>query len=66
MNVELGRAWLKLELSDMTPFDELEYEDHRVKVIGMSFDQNSGNTLLGGIICASTRSSRRYLKIYPT
>lgn len=66
VNPTMGRAWIKVELADMTPFDELSYEDSRVKVSGMSFNKVTGDIVLNGTVCATTKSSSNSIKIYPT
>lgn len=66
LNTDLGRAWIKVELADMTPFDELDFDDSNVKVPGMSYNMVSGDVVLNGVVCATTKKSRRSIKIYPT
>ncbi|MBD66881.1 MAG: hypothetical protein CME62_16885 [Halobacteriovoraceae bacterium] len=66
VNTDLGRAWFKIELADMSPFDDLDYQDARVMPEGMYFDQATGDIMINDTVCATTKSSRRYLKIYPT
>lgn len=66
VNPELGRAWFKVELADMTPNRDLNYQDVRVKVPGMSFNKATGDIVINGTVCATTKTTRRYLKIYPT
>ena len=66
LNTTMGRAWIKFELADMSPHDDLDYDDTQVKVPGMSFNQVTGDVVYNGVVCATTKSGRRNIKIYPT
>lgn len=66
VNPSMGRAWIKVELADMTPFDDIAYEDQNVKVPGMSFNQATGDIVVNGTVCATSKSTRSSIKIYPT
>lgn len=66
VNTELGRAWFKVELQDMSPFEELDYQDKRVMPEGMVYDASNNEIRINDTICATTRTTRRSIKIYPT
>lgn len=66
LNTDLGRAWILVELTDMTPFDDIDYQDLNVKIPGMSYNKVSGDVVVNGVVCATTKKTRRSIKIYPT
>ena len=69
INTELGRAWMKVEVQydhRGGHAEEWSYIDKRVKVPGMSYDNRTGNIVFNGVVCATTKSGRRSIKIYPT
>ncbi|MAZ47416.1 MAG: hypothetical protein CME65_02565 [Halobacteriovoraceae bacterium] len=66
VNTQLGRAWFKVELADMSPFEDLDWEDHRVMPQGMVYDSANNEIRINDTVCATTRSTRRSLRIYPT
>ena len=45
VNKELGRAWVELSLIDRS-FDDIRYDDHRIKIEGLSYDAATQKVLL--------------------
>ena len=67
VNPSMGRAWVFAEMSDIpnSNFDT-SYDDKSIAVTGMSFNQATGDIIYNGVVCATTKSSGRKIKIYPT
>lgn len=68
-NADMGRAWLKLEIQfddSNGHADEWSYIEKRVRVPGMSYDNNTGSIMYNGVVCATTKQGRVFTNIYPT
>lgn len=73
VNESLGRAWVNVQLEDRK-FDDVSYDDHRVKVEGLSMNADKTAIVFekdGALIdCASVSPKRglfgRVLIIHPT